>query len=57
MGAQTLVGLGAVILGILALVGIQSGILTLVALLTLGAGLLIGATSSSSSLLSATPSF
>lgn len=55
MGAQNLVGLGAVILGILALVGIQSLTLTLVALLTLGAGLVIGATGASTGLLSATP--
>jgi hypothetical protein len=56
MGAQTLVGLGAVVLGILALVGIQSLILTLIALLILGAGIVVGATTFSTNLLSTTSS-
>lgn len=54
MGTQTLVGLGAVILGILALVGIKATILTLVALLTLGTGIVIGATTFGTNLFGAT---
>lgn len=41
VGSQTLVGLGAIVLGILSLVGIESMVITLVALLALGVSILL----------------
>lgn len=51
MGTQTLIGIAAIVLGILALVGIQSLVLTLVALLALGVAIVIGGMTFGSNLL------
>jgi hypothetical protein len=51
-GAQGLIGLSGVILGILALVGFSPLILTLVALLSLGSSVLLGGAAISSKMLS-----
>ncbi len=52
MGTQTLIGVGAIVLGILALVGIESLVLTLVALLALGVAIVISGLTLSSNMLS-----
>lgn len=52
MGAQTLIGVGAIVLGILSLVGIASLVLTLVALLSLGVAIVISGMTLSTNMLS-----
>jgi hypothetical protein len=50
-GAQVLIGIAAVVLGILALISIYAGVLTLVGLLAVGGGLLMVSAASSGSVL------
>jgi hypothetical protein len=54
-GAQALVGLAGIVLGIIALVGIHPRPLTLVAFLCLGASVLLSGTAVSSKMLSILP--